>query len=152
MPIDRAFIGYEAPPMTVDVERGRLRFFAQAIGETSPVFSDLAAACAAGYRDLPAPPTFAYTLEMEGSRPFALLERLGVAIERVLHGEQRFAYHVPIVAGDTLTVRASIDDIYTRPPSPYEFIAVCSEVRNAAGEPVVTLFKTLVVRPESAAS
>ena len=47
MTIDPAVVGTELPTITETVERGRLRFFAQAIGETDPVYTDLAAAEAA---------------------------------------------------------------------------------------------------------
>ena len=60
--IDKKHIGRTTKPQTVDVEKGRLRFFAKAIGETDPVYTDEAAAKAAGYKSLPAPPTFALCL------------------------------------------------------------------------------------------
>ncbi len=40
------------------MERGRLRMFAAAIGETDPIYTDVEAARAAGHPDLPVPPTF----------------------------------------------------------------------------------------------
>ena len=45
--LDRAAIGRVLPPVTATVERGRLRFFLNAIGETSPIHHDTAAAQAA---------------------------------------------------------------------------------------------------------
>ena len=48
--------------------RGRLRFFAKAIGETDPVYTDDAAARDAGYPDLPAPPTFLFAAELDAGR------------------------------------------------------------------------------------
>ena len=48
--IDKKHIGHELPASVLDVEKGRLRFFAKAIGETDPVYTDEAAAEAAGYR------------------------------------------------------------------------------------------------------
>ena len=55
--LDKSKIGHEFTPFTVDVEKGRLKFFAQAIGETNPIYTDETAAQAAGYKALPAPPT-----------------------------------------------------------------------------------------------
>ncbi|MGH9725342.1 MAG: FAS1-like dehydratase domain-containing protein, partial [Candidatus Acidiferrales bacterium] len=37
--IDRKHIGKTRPPHTVDVEKGRLNFFAKAIGETNPIYT-----------------------------------------------------------------------------------------------------------------
>ncbi|MGR3780209.1 MAG: FAS1-like dehydratase domain-containing protein, partial [Albimonas sp.] len=62
--IDRKYIGREMAPLTVDVERGQLLFFAKATGQTDPIYIDEAAARAAGYRALPAPPTFLFSLDL----------------------------------------------------------------------------------------
>ncbi len=42
--IDRSFIGHEFAPVTAEVEKGRLRFFAKATGNADPVYSDESAA------------------------------------------------------------------------------------------------------------
>ena len=82
---------------------GRLRFFAKAIGETNPVYTDVDAAQAAGHRDLPVPPTFLFGIELDSPDPFGWLSGIGVDLRRVLHGEQSFTYHSPAYAGDVLT-------------------------------------------------
>jgi acyl dehydratase len=105
MGIDPAAVGTELPTLAVDIERGRLRAFASAIGETDPVYSDLDAARAAGHADLPVPPTFLFGLGLgRGAADFAWLADLGVDLRHVLHGEQSFTYHSPVHAGDTLTL------------------------------------------------
>ena len=92
MPVDQSVVGKELPPLTMTVDAGRLRFFAKAIGETNPVFTDLGAAKAAGHRDLPVPPTFLFGIELESPDPFGWLSCIGVDLRRVLHGEQSFTY------------------------------------------------------------
>ena len=47
--INRQYIGHVMPSFEVLVEKGRLRFFAKATGQTDPVYSDEAAARAAGH-------------------------------------------------------------------------------------------------------
>ena len=42
--IDRQYIGHTMPAFEVLVEKGRLRFFAKATGQTDPVYTDEAAA------------------------------------------------------------------------------------------------------------
>ena len=54
--IDRKYIGHAMPGFDVLVEKGRLRFFAKATGQTDPVYSDEAAARAAGHPGSPVPP------------------------------------------------------------------------------------------------
>ncbi|MFX8414337.1 MaoC family dehydratase N-terminal domain-containing protein, partial [Acinetobacter baumannii] len=55
--IDRKWIGYELPPSVLPIARPRLLFLAKATGQTHPIYVDVDAARAAGYPDLPAPPT-----------------------------------------------------------------------------------------------
>ena len=101
--IATGFIGHRLPVFSALVETGRLKFFAQAIGQTDPVYTDEAAALAAGHPALPVPPTFLFCLEMAAPNPGALRDLLGIDIAKVLHGEQRFTYHAMCHAGDTLT-------------------------------------------------
>ncbi|HEU0204875.1 MAG TPA: MaoC family dehydratase N-terminal domain-containing protein, partial [Burkholderiaceae bacterium] len=98
--LDTKFIGHRLPPFSADVEKGRLRFFAKATGQTDPVYSDESAAREAGYPGLPVPPTFLFCLEMmDAPDPAAVRELLGIDIGRVLHGEQQFTYHAMAFAG-----------------------------------------------------
>lgn len=144
--IDRKFIGRELPASTLAIERGRLRFFVQAIGETDPVYTDLDAARAAGYPDLPAPPTFLFAAELDSGASSALLEMLGVPIAKILHGEQGFTYHRPVCAGDTVTVRPRIADIYDKKGGALEFVVKTAEARNQRDELVAELRTVIVCR------
>ena len=82
--IDRQYIGHTMPTFEVLVEKGRLRFFAKATGQTDPVYTDEAAARAAGHPSLPAPPTFAACLYLDVPDPFAWYRELGIDLARVL--------------------------------------------------------------------
>ena len=48
--VERA-LALELPTRVVEVERGRLRFFAEAIGETDPIYRDLADLAVEGSND-----------------------------------------------------------------------------------------------------
>lgn len=109
--IDRKFIGYRSSPFTVEVEKGRLRLFARAIGESDPIYFDEALARAAGYRSLPVPPTFFFCLEMERPDPYDWFEALAIPLGQTLHGEQAFTYHRTACAGEVLTFDAEVIDI-----------------------------------------
>ena len=63
--IDKKWIGHALPPSEMALDRSRLRFFAKAIGETAPEYTDVQAAQSAGYADLPAPPTFLFGAELD---------------------------------------------------------------------------------------
>lgn len=96
--IDPSFAGSELPHHTEPVEPGRLRFFAQAIGETSPIYSDEAAAQAVGFRSLPAPSPFLFCLDMDIPEQYACPEEMGVPLGKVLHEEQSFRTGEAVVA------------------------------------------------------
>ncbi|MEV8638664.1 MaoC family dehydratase N-terminal domain-containing protein [Streptosporangium sp. NPDC051023] len=144
MAIDTAAVGTESPELTVEVERGRLSLFARTIGESDPVYTDPAAARAAGHPDLPVPPTFLFCLEMDRPSPWAYLEELGIDPRRILHGEQHFTYHAMAHAGDRLTFAARVSDVYSRKGGALDFLVRTVEVTRA-GEPVATLTTVLVV-------
>jgi len=144
--IDKKWIGHDIGRSVLPIERGRLKFFAKAIGETDPVYTDEAAARDAGYADLPAPPTFLFAAELDSGAMFGLLDRLGVPHEKVLHGEESFEYLGPVVAGDTVTVSSRIKDIYDKKGGALEFIEIESQAVNQHGDPVVRFRSLTVVR------
>jgi N-terminal half of MaoC dehydratase len=149
--VDESVIGKDLPPITLTVDAGRLRFFAKAIGETNPVFTDLETAKAAGHRDLPVPPTYLFGIELESPDPFAWLAGIGVDLRRVLHGEQSFTYHSTAVAGDVLTATPRIGNVYSKKGGALELIEKASTVTRENGDLVAELKTVIVVRnPEAA--
>ena len=97
------FVGRESAPLTVEVERGHIRRFAEAVGDANPIYVDEAVARAAGHPRIPAPPTFAVALRANDPRA-------GIDIDwrKLLHGEQSFVFARPLYAGDKLTLTARI--------------------------------------------
>ncbi|MDP3252272.1 MAG: MaoC family dehydratase N-terminal domain-containing protein [Hydrogenophaga sp.] len=144
--IDRKFIGYQLKPSVLTLDRTRLKFFAKAIGETDPVYVDTAAAQAAGYTDVPAPPTFLFAAELDSGANDQLLADLGIPLAKLLHGEQSFRYIKPVCAGDTVTVQSTITDIYDKKGGKLEFAVKDSKVTNQRDELVAELRTVLVVR------
>ncbi|MDR2326795.1 MAG: MaoC family dehydratase N-terminal domain-containing protein [Acidovorax sp.] len=144
--IDKSFIGHSLAPYSVLLEAGRLRFFAKATGQADPIYTDEAAARAAGHPGLPVPPTFLFCLEMDAPNPAAMRDLLGLDYRSLLHGEQRFTYHAMAYAGDTLTFRQRIEDIYDKKNGALEFVTRLTEVSNQRGEPVAELRCVTVIR------
>ena len=144
--IDKKFIGKVLPPAVLEIEKGRLRFFAKAIGETNPIYTDENAAKAAGYSSLPAPPTFIFAAELDSNTLMPALQEMGVNLSRILHGEQRFDYVEPIVAGDTITVESRFTDIYDKKNGALEFLVKESVATNQHGKRVANIRSVLVVR------
>ncbi|HVR52371.1 MAG TPA: MaoC family dehydratase N-terminal domain-containing protein [Pseudorhodoferax sp.] len=144
--IDKKWIGHELPPSQLPIERTRLQFFAKAIGETDPVYTDATAARDAGYADLPAPPTFLFAAELDSGASTRLLADLDIPLARLLHGEQSFVYHRAACVGDTVTVRSRIEDIYAKKNGALEFVVKASRATNQMGELVAEMRTVLVCR------
>ena len=144
--IDKKWIGHELPASVLPIERTRLQFFAKAIGETDPVYTDAAAARDAGYPDLPAPPTFLFAAELDSGASNQLLDDLQIPLSKLLHGEQSFSYHRPACVGDTVTVRSTISDIYDKKNGALEFVVKTSRATNQRDELVAELRTVIVCR------
>ncbi|MBQ1072111.1 MaoC family dehydratase N-terminal domain-containing protein [Micromonospora sp. C31] len=147
MSLDPSFVGRTYPPTApYQVGREKIREFASAIGAADPAHHDPAAARALGHQDVVAPPTFPIVLTLAASQQIIDDPDLGVDYSRVVHGDQRFAYTRPVVAGDELVCVSVIDDVSSR--GGHGFLTTRTEVATAAGEPVVTVWSKLVVRGE----
>lgn len=144
--IDRSIIGKEYPPFTVELEKRWVRSFAEAIGDTNPVYFDESAAAAAGYRSLPAPPTFPFAMIMDRNQSFMILDELGIDKRRAMHAEQSFAYHADLCAGDVITGRQKVIDVYDKKNGALEFLVSETRLENQRGEHVCDLRTTVVVR------
>ncbi|MEQ8233645.1 MAG: MaoC family dehydratase N-terminal domain-containing protein [Gammaproteobacteria bacterium] len=144
--LGRGLIGYRNQPFEVEIEKGRLRLFAKAIGESDAIWRDETAARAAGYAALPVPPTFLFCLEMERPDPYDWFAELGIPLGKVLHGEQAFTYHAPCHAGDVLRFEGEIVDVYAKKGGALEFIVQRNRVTNQHGTLVAEFDRTIVVR------
>lgn len=147
MAIDPSFVGrvYPATP-AYRVGREKIREFADAIGDDNPAYRDPEAARALGHRDVVAPPTFAILLTMQAGHQVVFDPDLGLDYARVVHGEQRFVQHRPIVAGDRLRVVVTVEGI--RSAAGNDLLTTRADATED-GEPVVTAYSTLVARGAS---
>ena len=144
--LDHNKIGHKFPSFNVDVEKGRLKMFAKAIGETNPIYSDEQAAIAAGYKTLPAPPTFPFTVELDGPELLPVLSMLNMDIGKVLHGSQEFEYFETIYAGDSIEVNTSIVNMFAKKGGTLEFVELETSYSNQEAKLVATATCTLVYR------
>jgi acyl dehydratase len=144
--IDKKFIGMRSEPFSADVEKGRLRLFAKAIGETDPIYFDEVAAQAAGHRSLLMPPTFLFCLEMESPDPYAWFREIGIPLPHALHGGQSFNYHRPAFAGDVMTFNSEIVDIYDKKNGALEFVVQDVFITNQTSDPVADFRRSIAIR------
>jgi acyl dehydratase len=145
MAINRAYAGRTfAASEPYEVSRVKIAEFAAAIGDPNPLYRDRPAAQAAGYADVIAPPTFPIVLSMASAGAAVADPDLGLNYAMVVHGEQRFQYTRPIVAGDVLTAQPTITEI--RDAGRNVMLTTSTEIRTLQGELVCTAIGTLVER------
>ncbi|MCE3552537.1 MaoC family dehydratase N-terminal domain-containing protein [Pseudonocardia sp. RS11V-5] len=142
---DESFVGRSLPAAgPFQVGREKIREFAVAIGDASPLSRDLDVARAAGHPDLVAPPTFSTTFTMPLIEAFLRDPDFGWDYTRMVHGDQRITFHRPIHGGDELFTTIHVDELRTRAGS--HMLTLRCEVADAAGAPVATTSSLLVTQ------
>ena len=146
--VNKAIVGKEYPPIPVTVERGRIKDFAQALGDPNPFYINDAVGAASPWGDVIAPPTFSISFRDEAADSGALLRDLGVDISRLLHGEQEFEIHRQLVPGETYLCRTKVLDVYekTGRSGPMAFVVRETAVTDGTGEIAVSMRQITVVR------
>ena len=85
--------------------------------------------------------TFAATQQLVDDPAF------GLDFSRVVHGDQRFSYTRPVIAGDELVCVSTVEEITER--GGHEFLTTRTEVATVGGEPVVSVWSKFVVRGQA---
>jgi hypothetical protein len=148
------------PDYDFHVDRTAILNFAAAIGETNPIYWDAASAAGTPLGDVIAPPTFGVVAAhwnpnygLRGTRkipprvePPASEAKPrsggggGGGLTRVLHGEQRFAYHKPMQPGMKLRVTTRPGKVWEKEGKKggkLKFNETISEYRDESGDLVL---------------
>jgi len=156
-------VGRPTGASKVVVERGPVAKFAEAVHNDSAVYQRDDAARAAGFDAIPAPPTYAFSsLQYWGAFPGEqppdptggknpMMEAIGTLMAKggiVLHGEQEFTYHRPVVVGDVLHGKGEVVDFYTKESNgrTMTFIVTEDVYTDESGAPVLTSRMNLIHR------
>jgi acyl dehydratase len=142
--VDTSKIGKEYPPFEYEVGREKVREYANAVGEDDPVHHDRAAAQAAGYRDVVAPPMFAVVYSAGAMGPAILDPEIGINLMLMVHGGQEFVWDEPVCAGDTITTQGRLKDMYEKDGR--KFYVFESVSKNQDGAETVRATWTNIVR------
>lgn len=140
--VGREFTG--TPPYAVS--RVKIGEFAEAVGATDPVHTEPQAARQAGHTDVLAPPTFAVVVAQRAEAEYIQDPGAGIDFSRVVHAEERFTYHRPIVAGDLLHTVVHVDSVTAR--GGISMVTTRTEITDDGGAPVCTVTSSLAVRRE----
>lgn len=147
--LDTSYIGKELPLIRCQVDRSKIRELAAALGDFNPLFHDVDAARAAGYRDLVAPVTFPTLFRFWGGvETRGILAQMGGNIKRMLHGEEEYEYLGVLQAGDEISGRLQIMSIETKEGRSgiMDFVKTQATYRNQHDEVVAIARATLVLR------
>ncbi len=155
-------VGRSTGRSTVTIERGPLNRFATAVTESSPIYQRADAAREAGFDDVPAPPTYFFsaagywgafpdqqpTDQPKGNPTMEIIGGLMAKGGMVLHGEQEFEYHRPLVVGERVHGEGKVVDIYEKESKGRTMTFVVTEnvYRDDAGDPVLTTRMNLIHR------
>jgi len=147
------FREYETFVSRTDVAR-----YARAIGETAPEHFDVVAARAGGHPDVVAPPYFPYTIRMQASNLIpkhdlapdgsATADVPPLPTTRAMAGETSIEFGVPVHAGDTITLKKRITDLYEKEgrSGALVFVVMEFEFTNQDGELVMRESFTRIYR------
>ena len=145
--VDQTLVGRSyAPTETYRVSAVKIAEMAAATGATHPAHTDVAAARELGYADVVAPPTFAVVVAQRAEQNYIADPASGIDFSRVVHAEERFTHHRPIVAGDRLRTTVHVDSITER--AGITMVSTRAEIADDGGAPVATVRSTLAVRGE----
>ena len=129
---DRSVLGQEIDGGTFEIDGAKLQAFAEAVGETNPIYSSEEAAKAAGYDSIIAPPAFLNTLIIGSGRPDPKVD-FGTL---TFHSGQALEVYCPVKAGDTIRAVTSLEDIYAK--------------TGRSGTMVFIVWKTTLINQEDA--
>lgn len=135
------------PGEPYEVTRVKIREFADAVGAASDAHRSVEAAAKAGYSDLVAPTTFAVLIAQRAEFPAIVDPEVGVDFSKVVHADERFTHHRPLVAGDVISAVVHVDAIKQR--SGISMVTTRAELADAAGDKVATVVSTLAVREDA---
>lgn len=150
---DRVYPEFQYQVTATDVAR-----FARATGETNPIHYDRAKAIMEGHADVVAPTMFPYVIRQHGAAlvPQDELDLDGspsadvppLRTTRAMAGETKIEFGSRIVAGDTITVRKHLEDMYEKKgkSGPLVFVEMEFTFINQRGETVARETFTRIYR------
>jgi acyl dehydratase len=156
-------VGRSTGKAALVLERGPVSRFAESVTESNAIYRNADAARAAGFDDIPVPPTYFFSAAAhwgafpeqqpadatpERNPTMEIIGKLMANGGMVLHGEQEFTYHRPVVVGERLTSEGQIVDLYEKQSGDRTMTFLVSEntYRDERGELVLTARMNLIHR------
>lgn len=135
MPLDASLVGRSYPPCRrYEVGVEKVREFRSAIGLPDE-----------GTTSFEAPPTFAFVVAWRGLEALLADPELGISLERVVHGDQRFSLSRALRPGDQVTGAATVESV--RVMGGAAVVSARVDLATAAGDALGSAWSTLVIAP-----
>lgn len=143
MALDLSYKGKEFPSYTFKVEHSKIRELCGAIGDQNPIFFDSEEAKKEGYKDCPAPLTFASLMSFWGyPEIWNRMTDIGIDIKRLLHVKEEYEYLELIYPGNELTGTVSVDALRDG-----KMQMACFKTTFKRGDEVVLIAKMTIMVP-----
>jgi acyl dehydratase len=148
VPVNPEAVGRTYGPFEAyEVTRVKIREFADAVDARSGAHFYPEVARAEGYPDVVAPSTFAVLIAQKAEFHVVADPEVGVDFSKVVHADERFTHHRPLVAGDVVTTTVTIESIVQR--AGISMVTTRAEIVDGDNAPVATVASTLAVREDA---
>lgn len=140
----KEMIGKASTKVKNTVERGAVKKFAEAIGDTNPIYLDEETGKHSRFGQNIAPPTFARVFD------YGAIEGLNLPNKGLIHGEQIYHYERPLLVGEDVYCYAKVSDYYEKSGAMGNmgFIVLENNGEDQDGNPIFTS-KSIVILTEA---
>mgnify|MGYP001326006869 CR=1 FL=1 len=137
----KKYIGRKSTPSVLDIEKGHIIAFAEAIGDPNPMWNDEEEARGLPLGGMVASPTF-----LRASRTESMEIADETPFKRILDGGSQWDYYEPVRAGDRISVVTRVDDLVIRSGSlgSMLFVSLVATYTNQFQRVVATQTSTLI--------
>lgn len=111
--MNKDILGKEYPPFEFPIERGKIREMAAAVDDDNPIYHDPEYARKTRFGGIIAPPNFAVVSGFWGNWDEVMAD-LDRKPGHTGHAEDEYIYLKPVLAGETLTGRHKIAEVYEK--------------------------------------
>jgi len=155
---DKSKMGMEFPHYSMTIEKIKIAEFAAAVAQKEDtdsirdIYRDEEAARNAGYDSIPIPPTFPTSFVFwTGGGLLGTVNAVGADLNKLLHSEEEYEFFQPICAGDTITRKMKVVEMYERGKKERkgryaEITVLHTDVVNQRGELVMRARTTFIER------
>ena len=147
----KKLIGKTDKPYLMEVEKGAIKRYAEAIGDPNPIYHDEEYARTSKHGTIICPHGFfgwpvKSRPHLSGVRKELLEATMKAGYKRLLDGGSEFDFLLPVRAGDTLAASGKIADVYEREGKAGKLIFAVTETTyiNQNGDRVANVRSTLI--------